>query len=171
LGSENWPDGAHYYGYYKDGKKQGKGKLSFADGSWYEGEFDQNDIHGFGIYQWADQRRYEGNWFRNKMHGKGKTTWGDGREYDGEYTEDKKHGTGTFKWYFQVPQLLGPMEESTEVNGSKANNTEKAPLLNRMGKKEKESGLKARGFGGLLAKLMRLSPEEIYNQFSYYWFT
>ena len=28
-----------YEGHYIDGKKEGKGKLTFADGSFYEGEF------------------------------------------------------------------------------------------------------------------------------------
>jgi hypothetical protein len=36
---ESWPDGAKYEGHYIDGKKEGKGKLTFADGSFYEGEF------------------------------------------------------------------------------------------------------------------------------------
>jgi len=38
---ESWPDGAKYEGDYIDGKKEGKGKLTFADGSYYEGEFKQ----------------------------------------------------------------------------------------------------------------------------------
>jgi hypothetical protein len=33
---ESWPDGAKYEGDYIDGKKEGKGKLTFADGSYYE---------------------------------------------------------------------------------------------------------------------------------------
>ena len=45
---EVWPDGARYEGKYKDGKKEGKGKLTFADGSYYEGEFMQNEISGMG---------------------------------------------------------------------------------------------------------------------------
>ena len=37
MGKETWPDGAHYEGYYEEGKKHGKGLLVFADGSRYEG--------------------------------------------------------------------------------------------------------------------------------------
>ena len=51
---ESWPDGAKYEGDYIDGKKEGKGKLTFADGSYYEGEFKQNEICGFGKYFWPD---------------------------------------------------------------------------------------------------------------------
>jgi len=45
---ESWPDGAKYEGRYCDGKKHGKGKLTFADGSYYEGEFVGNEICGRG---------------------------------------------------------------------------------------------------------------------------
>ena len=48
---EIWPDGAKYEGEYKDGVKEGKGKLEFADGSWYLGEFSLNEIEGKGVYQ------------------------------------------------------------------------------------------------------------------------
>jgi hypothetical protein len=45
---ESWPDGAKYEGQYIDGKKHGRGRLTFADGSAYEGEFLQNEISGQG---------------------------------------------------------------------------------------------------------------------------
>ena len=51
---ESWPDGARYDGIYVDGKKEGKGRLTFADGSYYEGEFHTNEISGFGNYYWPD---------------------------------------------------------------------------------------------------------------------
>jgi hypothetical protein len=41
-------DGAKYEGEYIDGKKEGKGKLTFADGSFYQGEFKSNEICGLG---------------------------------------------------------------------------------------------------------------------------
>jgi hypothetical protein len=36
---EKWPDVAIYEGAYSNGKKNGRGKLTFADGSLYDGEF------------------------------------------------------------------------------------------------------------------------------------
>jgi hypothetical protein len=39
MGVESWPDGAIYEGNYYEGKKNGRGKLTFADGSVYEGDF------------------------------------------------------------------------------------------------------------------------------------
>lgn len=41
-----WPDGAVYEGNYNEGKKDGKGKLTFADGSVYHGYFRMNEICG-----------------------------------------------------------------------------------------------------------------------------
>lgn len=37
-----------YEGEYHLGKKEGKGKLSWADGSMYNGEFKNNNIEGIG---------------------------------------------------------------------------------------------------------------------------
>lgn len=34
-GSEDWSDGAHFEGLYKNGKKSGNGKLTFTDGTYY----------------------------------------------------------------------------------------------------------------------------------------
>ncbi len=55
VGVETWPDGAKYDGYYKQGKKHGKGLFIWADQSVYNGEFYDNNIHGFGKRE--DERR------------------------------------------------------------------------------------------------------------------
>jgi hypothetical protein len=68
---ESWPDGARYEGYYKDGKKHGKGKFFWSDGSYYDGDFENNNIHGKGVYIWSDGRKYDGSWKYNKMDGEG----------------------------------------------------------------------------------------------------
>lgn len=36
-GNEKWPDGSHFVGEYKGGKKDGLGKYNWADGAAYEG--------------------------------------------------------------------------------------------------------------------------------------
>ena len=48
------PDGAVYEGEYYEGKKNGRGKLTFADGSVYQGEIQLNEIQGEGVYIWSD---------------------------------------------------------------------------------------------------------------------
>ena len=60
---ESWPDGAKYEGDYIDGKKEGKGKLTFADGSYYEGEFKENKRNGYGKrFIKGNTLIYEGEW-------------------------------------------------------------------------------------------------------------
>ncbi len=54
-----------YMGYWKDGKKHGKGKYIWKDGSVYEGE-----------------------WYKNNMHGQGKFTHADGTVWQGEFRND-----------------------------------------------------------------------------------
>ena len=49
IGREEWPNGAIYEGNYKNGTKNGEGKLIWLDGSSYEGEFKNNVIEGKGM--------------------------------------------------------------------------------------------------------------------------
>ena len=37
YGTQSWPDGAKYEGYWKDGKQHGKGKFYHVDGDMYDG--------------------------------------------------------------------------------------------------------------------------------------
>lgn len=45
-GTELWPDGSEYIGFYEMGKKDGFGKYTWTDGSYYIGEWKDNKIHG-----------------------------------------------------------------------------------------------------------------------------
>jgi len=56
-----------------NGKKSGKGTLTFADGSYYTGDFLDNEITGFGEYFWKDRKFYKGEWKNSKMNGMGLT--------------------------------------------------------------------------------------------------
>ena len=47
-------------GQYENGKKHGKGTLTFADKSYYKGEFAENEITGYGEYYWKDGKCYKG---------------------------------------------------------------------------------------------------------------
>lgn len=58
-----------YKGSYANGKKSGKGILTFGDGSYYTGEFKDNEITGYGEYYWKDGKFYKGSWKNSKMTG------------------------------------------------------------------------------------------------------
>ena len=45
-----WNDGSSYVGNYKDGVKNGKGKMTFADKSCYDGSWLNNQMSGEGLF-------------------------------------------------------------------------------------------------------------------------
>lgn len=83
-----------YEGDWKDGKKCGKGRLSWFVGDFYEGDWSEGKRHGFGVFQWADGARFEGEWEGGMRHGKGIYIWPDGEAFEGMWRSDKKHGVG-----------------------------------------------------------------------------
>jgi hypothetical protein len=87
-----------YEGEYKDGKKHGKGKYTFACGDVYEGEWKDDKKHGKGKYSYADGNMYEGELKDDNKHCKGKFTYACGDVYEGEYKDDKKHGKGKYTY-------------------------------------------------------------------------
>lgn len=94
-----------YHGEVVNGKKQGRGKLSYANQEVYEGEWYMNDKNGFGKMIWEDKEEsYQGMWVRNKMQGLGTYLWFKKQRkilmltnrYVGEFVESMRHGVGTF---------------------------------------------------------------------------
>lgn len=61
-GTQVWPDGSIYEGYWKNNQTQGLGRLIHADGDVYEGEWRQDKAHGHGTYLHLDGAKYEGEW-------------------------------------------------------------------------------------------------------------
>jgi hypothetical protein len=95
-------DKTKYEGMFVDGKKHGKGKLTYIyEGDTYEGEFTDGKCHGFGKYTWKEGslKTYEGQFTEEYFDGKGKMVFRDGRVYEGDFAKEKgKHGKGTFSW-------------------------------------------------------------------------
>ncbi len=97
-GTQVWPDGSKYVGYWKNDMANGKGRLIHADGDVYEGEWVNDKAHGYGTYTHTDGAQYVGMWKEDKQHGNGIETWPDGAKYEGNYEYGKKHGKGKFFW-------------------------------------------------------------------------
>ena len=53
-GTQTWPDGSMYEGYWADNKANGKGRLIHADGDVYDGQWKDDKAHGFGTYSHLD---------------------------------------------------------------------------------------------------------------------
>lgn len=81
--------GTVYEGEWKDGKRNGQGKCTWASGSVYKGEWKDGKFNGQGKKTWADGTVYEGEWKDDQSNGQGKYTWADGTVYEGEWKDDK----------------------------------------------------------------------------------
>ncbi|KAI0236893.1 hypothetical protein LSAT2_012586 [Lamellibrachia satsuma] len=87
-----------YEGEWKDGKKQGHGKLVMADGSYYEGEFDNGEIKGHGFrYNAFNGNTFSGEFSDGEFHGQGVMNYGDGSVYEGDWCRNKRQGYGVFR--------------------------------------------------------------------------
>ena len=108
-------DGTKYYGYFKNNKKNIKGKLKYFEGDIYEGEWLDDRANGKGKYIHADGTTYEGEWVNDKQEGYGLEIWNDGSYYEGYYKNGKKEGKGLYKWA-DGSSYEGDFKENT-ING------------------------------------------------------
>ena len=97
-GTLTWPSGSVYEGDWRDDKRTGKGKYTWPSGNVYEGDFVDGNFTGKGKKIWANGSVYEGDWRDDKRTGKGKYTWSDGDIYEGDWRDDKRTGKGKYTW-------------------------------------------------------------------------
>ena len=71
CGSGLWPDGSHYEGEWKRGRREGYGVFHTSDGSRYAGEWINDEYSGHGVLVHANQDRFEGRFQAGKAHGYG----------------------------------------------------------------------------------------------------
>lgn len=65
-GTQVWPDGSMYEGYWVDSKANKSGRLIHADGDVYEGDWENDKAHGKGVYCHLDGAKYTGEWEDDK---------------------------------------------------------------------------------------------------------
>ena len=87
---------SHYKGFFKNGLRDGKGKLEFSNGNYYDGEFKNNCFSGEGDFYFNDGRFYKGHWENNIIKGVGEFNWKNGDRYKGEYKNYEKEGYGEY---------------------------------------------------------------------------
>lgn len=96
-------DGDLFEGYFINGKKNGRGKYTWANGDVYDGMWKDGKRCGRGTFTWADGDTYEGDWRDGKRCGRGKLIqYGKSPSgetymkysYDGEWLDSKDHGHG-----------------------------------------------------------------------------
>lgn len=93
------PDGSVFKGFFKEGKKVGKGKeVNLEGGFTFEGEFADDHANGHGTFD-SEIIHYEGNYVNGRKEGKGVMRMKeDGSVYEGEFKEDKLEGEGSLTW-------------------------------------------------------------------------
>jgi TonB family protein len=83
---------------YVDGRRSGKGVITYSNGNRYEGEFVENRQSGKGVFTWKNGNRYEGDFLHGKRTGKGVWTASDGQHYEGDFIDGKLNGKGVLTW-------------------------------------------------------------------------
>lgn len=109
-------ENAVYKGYWKAGKKDGRGTHWDADNNVYIGQW-RNDrrngqgVQAFAVEGWTEDQHsefwltentenYTGNFRNDVFYGQGTYRWADGTRYVGEWVANKKHGEGYFDYGF-----------------------------------------------------------------------
>jgi len=88
-----YPDGSSYQGDFRQGKRNGQGKLLLPDGKEYNGSFLRDFPEGFGVVK-VQGTEYRGEIRQGFRHGKGTFTARDGSRYIGQWKLGKRHGRG-----------------------------------------------------------------------------
>lgn len=78
-----------FSGSYKDGKRNGIGKLIFSNGDIYDGKWKDDQRHGVGKQTYKNGTVYDGKWKNDKRHGPGKQIFPDNRVFVGEWVDDE----------------------------------------------------------------------------------
>jgi hypothetical protein len=86
--------GGSYKGFFKHGKINGEGTMTYTSGGVYIGAFQDGLRSGFGIYTWSDGSKYAGTWSFNEKYGKGTMSYPGNGKYVGDWYRNKRHGYG-----------------------------------------------------------------------------
>ena len=81
-----------YEGFFKNGKRFGKGRMILLNGDVLEGDFVDGKLEGRVKYEFQDGSTYEGEWKDDAKHGEGKEVKLNGDIYEGTYKTGLKHG-------------------------------------------------------------------------------
>ena len=83
-------------GFFKDGKLDGSGTITFSNGNKYVGEIKDGKFNGNGTFTWINGDKYVGEYKDGKQSGNGTFTGANSHKYVGEYNDNKRNGKGTF---------------------------------------------------------------------------
>ena len=94
--------GGNYEGQFRDGVRNGVGKMIYREGGMYEGMFLNDRRHGTGTLTYASGCIYQGDFCNDKFEGYGTMSTPASKNqiaitYSGQWKDGKEHGKGTEK--------------------------------------------------------------------------
>ena len=108
-------EGTYTWSLAKEEDEEGDGEEEAKPAvvSMYSGNFKNGKKHGKGMLTYPDGARYEGNWHKDKRQGQGRYFYPNRDMYEGNWGNDQKNGTGTYTHAADKSQFIG-----TWVNGA-----------------------------------------------------
>jgi hypothetical protein len=92
-----YQSGMQYEGEWKNGRRHGKGTLTYPEIYTYTGEWKNNKEDGYGGIV-HNLYTYVGEWKRGSKNGKGSITYKNGIQFNGDFKDGYKHGQGTMTY-------------------------------------------------------------------------
>lgn len=93
----HYENGDTYNGEFMDGTREGRGIYAYAATiEKYDGEWKENRKHGIGRMTYAKTGEYNGFWENGKRHGEGVFKYTNGDVYSGWWKFGEKEGTGCY---------------------------------------------------------------------------
>jgi radial spoke head protein 1 len=116
--SAKFANGDVFVGEYKDGKRNGRGKYTFAaNGFTYEGDYVDNKKHGYGSMNMGDKGKYEGDWEKDVRHGVGTYVYPNNDMYTGNWQNGMKHGKGSYTYADIGSKITGVWSNNKCMHG------------------------------------------------------
>ncbi len=100
VGDYGTEENAHgvYTGSFKNGLRDGSGRMEYTDGAVYDGNWKNGSWNGYGEWLGADGSSHIGTWEEGLAHGQGKHIYADGGCYEGDFVLGKREGRGKYTY-------------------------------------------------------------------------
>ncbi|MCC7244612.1 MAG: caspase family protein [Saprospiraceae bacterium] len=98
TGTYRYSGNAKYTGQFKNGQRNGTGKMVLANSNIYEGQFINNRMQGEGTMTYPNGDRYIGQWSNDMPNGKGKYLFVTKERYEGGFLNGEFDGQGTMTY-------------------------------------------------------------------------
>ena len=128
IGSKTYNNGT-YVGYFKKGKRSGKGVYKWNSKITYVGFWKNGFEHGEGFYEWPNEELYIGDVRFGKRTGVGFYKWTNNDVYLGDWKENSRTGYGTY--LYNGGKIKAGLWKNSKFISSKEKQNQKSTILNK----------------------------------------